>query len=186
VLGNEPQALESIVEHLHSLGHRQIGWLGGNVGLGRHEARLQALEAALARFGLKLDRRYTVKVKEGDRIDGADAVRTLIPLARRKDFPTAIVCYNTLMAAGAVRELQREGWHVPEDMSVASADFSPVATDSTPRITAAGSNPEKLGEAAARLVLEPISAQGDGFADLMLPAQLFVGETTGPAAAARS
>ena len=45
VLGNEPQALESLVEHLHSHGHRRFAWLGGNVGLGRHEARLQAYRA---------------------------------------------------------------------------------------------------------------------------------------------
>ena len=181
VLGNEPQALESLVEHLVALGHKRFGWLGGNVGLGRHEARLQAFEAALGRVGLKLAPRFAVKLKEGDRIDGADAVRALLPLARRQDFPTAFITYNSLMAAGAVREFQREGWNVPGEISIASADVSPVATESTPRITAAGSNPEKLGEAAARLVLESAAAHGDGFTDLMLPAQLFVGDTTGPA-----
>jgi LacI family transcriptional regulator len=142
VLGNEPQALESLVEHLHALGHRRFGWLGGNVGLGRHEARLHAFESALARQQLTLDRRYMAKVKEGDRIDGADAVRTLLPLARRKDFPTVFITYNTLMAGGAVRELEREGWKVPAEISIASADVSPLATESTPRITAAGTDPE--------------------------------------------
>ncbi|HUR60285.1 MAG TPA: LacI family DNA-binding transcriptional regulator, partial [Opitutaceae bacterium] len=181
VLGNEPQALESLVEHLFAQGHRHFAWLGGNVGLGRHESRLQALEAALKRVDLKLDARYTIKLKEGERIDGADAARALLALGRRKDFPTAFVTYNTLMSAGAVRELQREGWRVPGDISVASADFSPVATESTPRITAAGSNPEKLGEAAARLVLEAPAGGEEGFTDLMLPAQLFVGDTTGRA-----
>lgn len=183
VLGNEPQALEWIVEHLHGLGHRRFGWLGGNVGLGRHESRLQALEAALNRFGLRLDPRYTIKLKDGERADGADAIRTLLPAASRKDFPTALVTYNTLMASGAVRELEHEGWQIPADISIASADFSPVATESTPRITAAGSNPEKLGEAAARLVLDGANQPDEGFTDLMLPAQLFVGDTTGPAAA---
>ena len=183
VLGNEPQALESLVEHLFAQGHRRFGWLGGNVGLGRHEARLRALEAALDRVGLKLPARYTVKLKEGDRIDGADAVRGLLPLARRPDFPTAFVAYNTLMASGAVREFEHAGRPAPDFVSVASADVSPVATDSTPRITAAGSNPEKLGEAAARLVLEKPAADADGFTDLMLPAQLFIGDTTGPARA---
>jgi LacI family transcriptional regulator len=181
VLGNEPQALESLVEHLHTLGHRRMGWLGGNVGLGRHEARLHAFEAALKRAGLSLDRRYTVKFKEADRIDGADAVRSLLSLARRKDFPTALVTYNTLMASGAARELEREGWSVPADISIASGDVSPLATESTPRITAAGTSPEKLGEAAARLVLESGTAHGDAFTDLMLPSHLFVGDTTGPA-----
>jgi LacI family transcriptional regulator len=181
VLGNEPQALESLVDHLMSLGHRRFGWLGGNIGLGRHESRLQALDAALQRHALKLEARYTLKMKDGERIDGADAALALLPLARRKDFPTALIAYNTLMAAGAVRTLEREGWNVPGDVSVASADLSPVATDSTPRITAAGSNPEKLGEAAARLVLETTSRHDEGFNDLMLPAQLFVGDTTGAA-----
>jgi LacI family transcriptional regulator len=181
VLGNEPQALEALVEHLFAQGHRRFGWLGGNAGLGRHEARLQALEAALARLGLALDPRYVVKHKDADRIDGADAARTLLAHGRRKDFPTALIAYNTLMAAGAVRELDREGWPVPVRMSVASADISPLATDSTPRLTAAGSDPEKLGEAAARLVLELPGDTDGGFTDLMLPSQLFIGDTTGPA-----
>jgi LacI family transcriptional regulator len=180
VLGDEPQAMESLVQHLVSLGHRRIGWLGGNVGLGRHEARLRALKAALAGAGLKLDSRYVAARKEGDRLDGIDAVRALLPLAQRKDFPTAFVTYNTLMAAGAVREFTREGWSVPGDISIASADFSPLANENKPSITAAGSNPEKLGEAAAKLVLEA-SDESRGFTDLMLPALLSRGETTGPA-----
>ena len=68
-------------------------------------------------------------------------------------------------------------------MSVASADISPVATATTPRITAAGTNPEKLGEAAARLLLESPATPSEGCTDLRLPAQLFLGDTSGPAAA---
>jgi LacI family transcriptional regulator len=122
-----------------------------------------------------------VKLKDGERADGDDALRALLPLARRQDFPTAFIAYNTLMASGAVRSLEREGWHVPADVSVASADFSPIATENRPRITAAGSNPEKLGEAAARLVIEGPAGGDESFTDLMLPAQLFVGDTTGRA-----
>ena len=186
VLGNEPQALESLVQHLVALGHRRIGWLGGNVGLGRHEARFGALETALAREGLRLDPRYCVKLAQADRAEGAEAIHQLLPHARRRDFPTAFVCYNTTMVSGALKALTREGWRVPREVSLASADVSPVATEGRPRITAAGSDPAKLGEAAARLVLDG-AAGGDSsggeesFADLMLPAQLFVGDTTGPA-----
>ncbi len=181
VLGNEPQALEALVTHLHGLGHRRFGWLGGNVGLGRHEARLHALGSALARHDLSVDPRYTVKLQEGDRAEGAEAALSIFPHARRRDFPTAFLCYNTLMAAGATRTFARAGLRVPQDVSVASADLSPVATESKPSITAAGSNPEKLGEAAARLVLGSTTDDHGTFTDLMLPAQLFLGDTTGPA-----
>lgn len=180
ILGNDTQALEWVVDHLREFGHRRFGWLGGNVGLGGHEARLQAFEAALGRIGLKLESRYTVKTPEAERADGADAIRAVLPFSKRKDFPTAFVAYNMPMAMGAVRELERDGWPVPAAISVASAGFMPQSDDGL-RITAAGPNPEKLGEAAARLLLElPPGSDGE-FTDLTLPAQVVVGETTGPA-----
>jgi LacI family transcriptional regulator len=169
------------VQHLVALGHRRFGWLGGNIGLGRHEARFQAFQAALVRAGLRLDPRYTIKRQEADRAEGSEAVHAMLALSHRADFPTALVCYNTSMADGALKTLLREGWRVPRDLSIASADVSPVATAATPSITAAGSNPEKLGEAAARLVLDGSAGGGESFTDLMLPAQLFLGDSTGPA-----
>lgn len=85
------------------------------------------------------------------------------------------------MAAGATRTFKRASLLIPRDASVASADLSPVATASKPSRTAAGSNPEKLGEAAARLVRQSATDDASSFTDLILPAQRFVGDPTGPA-----
>jgi LacI family transcriptional regulator len=179
VLGNEPEALNEVVRHLFNLGHQRIGWLGGNAKLGRHDARLTALRAALAQLGLRVDPRYTVVLKEADRAEGAEGIRTLLKYARRADFPTAFITYNTGMAAGAAMTLQREGWKVPRDLSLASADVSRLSTEGPLRITGAGVSPDKLGEAAARLVLgEGVPAEG--YTDLVLPAPLIVGNSTGP------
>lgn len=180
VLGNEPEALHELVRHLVNLGHQRIGWLGGNASLGRHDARLAALKAALQQVGLPLDPRYTVVLKEADRAEGAEAIHGLLKHSRRRDFPTAFVAYNTAMAAGAVMALQREGWKVPGDISLAAADVSSLSVEGPLRITGAGTSPDKLGAAAARLVLgEGVPAEG--FTDLVLPAPLVVGGTTGPA-----
>lgn len=181
VVGNEPQALDSLVEHLFSLGHRRIGWLGGNIGLGRHEARHKAFCDALARFGLAEDERYRIGLVQADRAEGAQAVDALLPHAKRRDFPTAFVAYNTLMAAGAVMALTREGWKVPADCSVAAADNSQLALGETPRLTVAGTNPEKLGQAAARLVLEATGSPDESMNDVILPSEFIAGESTGPA-----
>lgn len=180
VLGNEPEALNEIVRHLFNLGHQRIGWLGGNATLGRHDARLAALKAALTPLGLSLDPRYTIVLNQADRAEGAEAVHALLPHARRKDFPTAFVTYNTQMAAGAAMALQREGWKVPGDLSLASADVSRLSVEGALRITGAGTSPDKLGEAAARLVMGE-GVPVEGFTDLVLPAPLVVGNSTGPA-----
>lgn len=183
VIGNETQALKMLVKHLHGLGHRRFGWLGGNVGLGRHESRLLAFQSALALHGLALDTRYLIALEQGDRAEGAEAAHAALKHARRKDFPTAFVCYNSLMAAGAVRAFEREGFSVPDRMSVAGADVSRAATEGKPLIAAAGANPESLGTAAANLVLSSTGARDEAFNDLILPAQLHPGETAGPARA---
>lgn len=184
VVGNEPQALASLVQHLHGLGHTRIGWLGGNTGLGRHEARHQAYLDGLKLAGLAADPRYAVYLKQGDRAEGAEAILHLLPLRRRKDFPTAFITYNLHMSIGAVQALIRSGLVVPHDISIAAADYSPLALQEEPRITAAGCEAEKLGRAAAKLLLSPPD-DGDGsFHDLILPSQLFIGQSTGPAARA--
>lgn len=182
VVGNEPQALEALVHHLQQLGHTRIGWLGGNVGLGRHEARYQAYLAALKQAGLKADPRYAVFMKEGDRAAGGEAMQQMLAFQRRKDFPTAFVTYNISTASGAIKALEREQLAVPGDCSIAAADYSPTAETEKPRITAAGSAAERLGRAAAKLVLESTGADDESFHDLILPSQLFVGDSTGPAA----
>lgn len=182
VIGNEPQALELLVGHLHDLGHRRFGWLGGNATLNRHQMRFDAFREALRARGLAAEERYCLRFTEGDRAMGFEGILSLLPEARRKDFPTAFICYNTLMAAGAVKALQREGWRVPEDLSVAGADNSRLATAESPRVTVAGSDAEKLGAAAARLLLDSTGDDDESINDLILPAQLVPGGTTGPAA----
>jgi len=180
VLGNEPEALTEIVRHLFNLGHQRFGWLGGNASLGRHDARLAALQAALQPLGLALDPRYTTVLRQADRAEGAEAIHAMLKHARRKDFPSAFVTYNTQMAMGASLGLQREGWKVPGDISLASADVSRLSIEGALRITGAGTSPDKLGEAAARLVMGE-GTPAEGYTDLVLPAPLVVGTSTGPA-----
>ncbi|QYM78982.1 LacI family transcriptional regulator [Horticoccus luteus] len=181
VVGNEPQALQLLVQHLWELGHRRIGWLGGNVGLGRHEARHAAFVSALEACGGREDERYRVYLKQADRAEGAQAIEELLPLAKRKDFPTAFITYNTLMAAGAAMAWLREGGKIPGECSIAAADNSRLAQVEKPRLTVAGTDPEKLGQAAARLLLDVIGRDDESLHDLILPSEFVAGESTGTA-----
>jgi len=183
VIGNESQSLDLLIEHLFGLGHRRFGWLGGNVALNRHTMRYDAFREALRQRQLPFQERYSVRLAQGDRAEGGEAMLSLLPLAKRKDFPTAFIGYNTHMAAGAMKALQREGWRVPEDCSLAGADNSALAATETPRLTVAGCDAEKLGATAARLILEITGGADESFNDLILPSQLLIGQSTGPAPA---
>ncbi|MEZ5414200.1 MAG: LacI family DNA-binding transcriptional regulator [Opitutaceae bacterium] len=182
VVGNEPQALAAIVKHLHDLGHRRIGWLGGNAGLGRHESRHQAYVEALKLHHLAADERYAVYLQQGDRAEGSEAILKLLPLRKNRDFPTAFITYNLHMAIGAAQTLEREGLSVPGAISVAAADYSPLAREVKPHITAAGCEAERLGDAAGKLIMDSARRDDGWFQDLILPAELYLGQSTGPAA----
>lgn len=182
IIGNEPEALRSIVNHLYELGHRRIGWLGGNVGLARHETRFSGFKASMAQNGLKTDPRYFAFRKEGDRSEGAEAMMGVLKSIKRDDFPTAFVTYNIGMAIGAIRTLQHNGIHVPADISIAAADYSATASNVTPRITAAGCDPLDLGRRAASIIIDSTLDSTDGaYSDLVLPSKLHIGESTAPA-----
>lgn len=180
IIGNEPEALKAIVTHLHEMGHERIGWLGGNVGLNRHETRLAGLKSAQAKLGLPHDPRYDVLRREGDRAEGSEAMLSILPLMERDDFPTAFVTYNISMAIGAIRVLQHAGKHVPADCSIAAADFSETASQVTPRITSAGCDPMDLGRRAAAIIMDGSLDTSEGiYRDLVLASKLYIGDSTG-------
>ena len=181
VIGNEPQAMEQVVGHLHALGHRRMGWIGGNSDLERHRTRLLAFQNALQQKGLSLDERYCIKLVQADRAEGAEAAHELLPLRKRRDFPTALVCYNSLMAHGATRAFLRAGIKVPGDLSVAGGDPPRTDLKDEPRITGAGSNPERLGATAANLIAASTGDDDEPFHDVLLPSQVTLGTSTGPA-----
>ena len=181
VLGNEPQSLEQLVRHLVEQGHQRIAWLGGNRDLSRHATRYQSFQHAVASAGLKLLPRYCLVLQQADREEGAEAMHQLMAHEKRTDFPTAAICYNSLMAHGAARACLRHGWKVPKDFSVAGADSPRTDIEEEPRVTGAGSDPTRLGEAAARLILASTGEDDEPFTDMMLPSQLVLGESTGPA-----
>ncbi len=181
VNADETQSLTLLVRHLHELGHRRIGWLGGKAGLARHQTRHTAFHAALASVGLAPDSRYEITRAQADRAEGAEAIHTLLPLARRSDFPTAFICYNSLMAIGATLALNHAGWETPARVSIVGADIPRPVTHGELAVTGAGTCPELLGQSAARVLLDSTFATSLRHQHFSLPAHLSIGETSGPA-----
>jgi DNA-binding LacI/PurR family transcriptional regulator len=69
----------------------------------------------------------------------------------------------------------------PRDFSLASADFYPHPLTSSPAITSAGSNPEKLGETAAEFLAQLATQKpSTRVVEMVIPAQFLIGDTTGP------
>ncbi len=181
VTSNEERSLEMLVEHLAGLGHKHFAWLGGNRPLARQIVRQRGLRQALRLFGYSLEDRYSLEFEEGERREGREAARKLLERRGHADFPTAWVCYNGLMARGAISYLQQQQVRVPEDVSIVAVDATRVCEEDEPMITGAGADPEQMGRKAGELVIASTGLDDEVFTDVILASQFTARATSGPA-----
>lgn len=149
------QGLVLAVNYLSSLGHRHIGFVGGEAGVGVTEARLAAYIDALETFGLPY-KPELIALSDYYAPDGYAAMERL--LAGEAEF-TAVLAMNDNVALGAFRALADRGCRVPEDVSVISCDqfFSPDYF--IPRLTSVDQHNERFGQMVVQALLASIRGE---------------------------
>jgi len=75
----------------------------------------------------------------------------------------------------------QSGWRIPDEVSVVAVDATRVCVEEHPQITGAHADPEKMGLTAAELLLRRREPGNETLMDVILPSQLTVRETSGPA-----
>jgi DNA-binding LacI/PurR family transcriptional regulator len=148
------------VEHLISLGHQSIGFIGvslvNGAGLRRFRGYLDALRDNKLRVDAKLivgpDRVTGPDYSTQD--DGYEAMKRL--LAQRKR-PTAILGRNDFTAMGAMYAIRDAGLSVPDDIAIVGFDNVPLSAYTTPPLTTVDQTILQQGREAARLMLERIT-----------------------------
>lgn len=163
-----------VVEHLVSLGHREIAHVGAGgtaVGAAPRRGYQQAMRAA----GLA-DR---LRCAEGDLTEEA-GYRAGLELLTRADRPTAVFGVNDVTALGVLSAAEEQGLSVPEDLSVAGYDDTPVTRLRRIGLTSVDNAGRAAGERAAELLLLRLSDGTARPADELLRPALEVGRSTAP------
>ena len=109
------------IAHLVALGHRRISFIGGSGGIRSSSARRRAYYEEMERLGLPADRELHTDTGFTPQT-GEFCVNRLLSGALAEERPTAIIAINDLVALGALRQLQRMGLRVPEDMALIGCD----------------------------------------------------------------
>jgi len=137
-------------------GHRRIAMIAGvTAGNDRAAARVAGVRAALAACGVALAAPFLVETPYD--LDAADAAaRALMAL---DPAPTAIICGNDVLAAGAMRGLKDAGLRVPADVSVVGYDDIDLATVLDPPLTTIRVPHRRMGRAAADMLLRMIAGE---------------------------
>jgi LacI family transcriptional regulator len=142
-------------EHLISLGHRRIAYLGGPVEPGTVTRRRQGLRQALAAADLDPDQAFLdlrMSSQPPPLVEAAAAAVAQIVAAR--PLPTAVICLNDTAALGVLHGLDAAGLRVPEDISLVGYDDLRFAARLAPPLTTVNQPKYQLGRAAADLLLD--------------------------------
>jgi DNA-binding LacI/PurR family transcriptional regulator len=144
------------VDHLVSLGHRDIVHIDGGRGH-KAAARRRGYRTAMRRHGLT----NQVRVIPGGQTGESGAVAARVMLAERA-MPTAVLAYDDDCACGLLDALIRSGVSVPDDVSVVGYDDSRISRLPYVSLTTIGQDARQmaslaLNRAHARLVGDEVT-----------------------------
>jgi len=73
--------------------------------------------------------------------------------------PLGLFCFHDLIAVGALRAAQKQGWRVPEDLAVIGFDDLPVATEVRPALTSLGYPTAEMARLSLDLLASLLSGE---------------------------
>ncbi len=169
------RGVEKVIDYLHSMGHRRLGFVGHHAVLGPINERLKSVLDAAARFPSMEVR----TAADSDTLEGGRyATRMLLSGGYT---PTAVICVNDVMAMGALRELRERGIRVPEDMSVTGFDNVKLSEFCYPSLTTVHIPRDRIGH----IIFERLAPKPDKAAaaehEIVIDPEFVLRDSTGPA-----
>jgi LacI family transcriptional regulator len=174
---NYKAGIEEAINHLHSLEHRNIAFIGGPSRLRSAAKRLEAFQSALSRH---LPESSAPQVYEADfKLEGGR--RAARQMLAQKDVPTAVVVANDMMALGVMRECYAAGLRIPHDISVVGFDNIAFAALAHPPLTTVCLPREELGRKAVEALMKTIEKPGTTGVEMSITTHLVVRDSTAKA-----
>lgn len=162
------KASKEATNYLLSLGHKQIGFIGGDLNFVVTIERILGFEKALREANIESNDEYIIH-SEFLREGGQEAISQLLNL---KNPPTALVVADDLMALGVLNTLTEMKISVPEDISILSFNNVLFSELSNPPLTSVDINIFELGYQASRSLIRLLSNENEPVRRIIVPHKL--------------
>ena len=176
VFSDDIAGMQTIVEHLHSLGHKRIAHIAINLNLGYAARRYQGYCQGMKKCGLALDDtllfegQYETKTEE--------YCAFMKKIASGKLLATALCTSSDYQSLHSMSMIQSLGKRVPEDFSIVGYADMVFCRSSFPALTTVKQPFEKMGMAAADNLIKAI--RGEQFeSTIQVPTELVIRNSSG-------
>lgn len=148
-------AVGMAVEHLVSIGRRNIVMINGPIDTNPGAARRRGFLDAATRLGLDPSPEVQVAAADFTVAAGSAAASDMLVRFRSSSrLVDAIVAANDLIGIGAISAALNEGLRVPDDIAITGIDDTEIASVYNPPLTSVSLQASERGRLAARLLLE--------------------------------
>jgi LacI family transcriptional regulator len=171
------RAVSLALKHLVDLGHGRIAFMRGSTVSADSDARWEAICKVAPKLGICMQPELIVQLEGDDPTPnlGYPFARQL--LARKQPF-TALFAYNDISAIGSIRAFQEAGLRVPDEVSVVGFDDIQSASYVDPPLTTVRQPLHKMGEIAARTMIDRIEGRGKYVAEIAIEPEFVVRSST--------
>ena len=170
------------VEHLISLGHKRIAYIGGSPRTAGRLRRFHGFLEAMRAHGLSVPEELIAGPNHesgpgySKQADGYEAMKRLLALPHP---PTAIFARNDYTALGAMSAARDNGMSIPGDVAIVGVDNVPQSAFTTPPLTTVAQPTAQQGREAAEMLLDRIEGRADrAQREVCLECQLIVRGST--------
>ena len=180
VLDHRTAVLQAL-HHLVELGHREIAFMKGPASSSDTAVRWKSIVDVAQELGIEIHPELVVQLDDPSG-SAARAPEYGYPFAKdlhsRKRPFSAVFAYNDNAAIAAMRVIQDSGLAVPNDVSVVGFDDIQAAAYTNPTLTTVRQPLAKMGEIAARTLLDRIEQRGEYVPEIAIEPQFIVREST--------
>ena len=174
------KSIRELFDYLYELGHRKIGFLGGNdIDLIKDtEVYIDERDEVYKEFMTEkniYNRNYLYSIEKYDnnnRFPYKMGYELMMKALNGNDVPTAFFAGNDAMAVGAYKAVAEKGLKIPDDISIVGFDDYPSAKYMFPSLTTIKVFTEHIGDAAVDLILERINGNRDYVKKVLIPTEL--------------
>ena len=175
IFSDHESGIEQVFEHLHSMGHTRIGYIGDFHILDmvkRHDAYREQLE----KHNLEYHQDWVFPAHEpsmeGGRLASAKYLNKKLDI-------TAVIASSDLMAMGFIQGLSQSNKHCPEDIAITGYDATHLAWNFRPSITSVNQNMFAVCEQVMMRLEARLKGEAMLEASILIPQELFIGQSCG-------
>ncbi len=142
-------------KHFTEKGHTKIACISGQLDRSTCQLRLAGYKNALAKANIAFDPSL---IFEAD-FECDSAIKAAKAILALKERPTAVFCFNDIMALAAISTFRQANLAIPDDISIIGYDNIDLAAFFSPPLTTIHQPKNRLGKNAIKMLLDRINSK---------------------------